>query len=475
MAAEVIGHIETATGDVLVTRAEGTRENLSAGAPVYQGDTLQTGTGAAVEIVFIDDTTFSLGEDARMVLDELIFDAQAEQGGAVFAVLQGAFAFATGKIVEDERNNMIINTPVAMIGISGTKAAGRIGLEGEISLITVIEGAIVVRNAGGSITLDVPKQSTRIASFVTAPERPFIITTEELEKILGPDIKIFLERFGEYVADPPPPAGPGTRGTFRANAEVVVESAVDAASSNDEGPDREALINDPLADEELDPGALPCVVLAEELAMLLPGPLASSPPLPGPTPGADTLRGTPGNDLLRGGPGNDALFGGPGNDVLDGGFGNDFLSGGFGNDTLGGGPGKDLLPRGPGDDVMAGGGGGDGFGWLLGHQGTVANPAIDTIKDFTVGVDGDVLNLDDLLPDGLPVTGGASPGTDSLDDFVHFTSNGSDTVVGVDLDGGAFAPHQIILLEGIGDLTLGGTVSNAAILANRIAAGTLVV
>ena len=209
--------------------------------------------------------------------------------------------------------------------------------------------------------------------------------------------------------------------------------------------------------------------------MLFPGPLASSPPLPGPTPGADTSRGTPGNDILRGGPGNDALFGGPGNDVLDGGFGNDFLSGGFGNDTLGGGPGKDLLPRGPGDDVMAGGGGGGGFGWLLGHQGTVANPAIDTIKDFTVGVDGDVLNLDDLLPDGLPVTGGASTGTDSLDDFVHFTSNGSDTVVGVDLDGGAFAPHQIILLEGIGDLTLGGTVSNAAILTNRIAAGTLVV
>ena len=84
MAAEVIGHIETATGDVLVTRAEGTQENLSEGAPVYQGDILQTGTGAAVEIVFIDDTTFSLGEDARMVLDELIFDAQAEQGGAVF-------------------------------------------------------------------------------------------------------------------------------------------------------------------------------------------------------------------------------------------------------------------------------------------------------------------------------------------------------------------------------------------------------
>lgn len=134
-----------------------------------------------------------------------------------------------------------------------------------------------------------------------------------------------------------------------------------------------------------------------------------------------------------------------------------------------------MLRGGPGDDVMAGGAGRDGFGWLLGDQGTVANPAIDTIEDFTLGVGGDVLNLDDLLPDGLPATGGASPGTDSLDDFIPFTSNGSDTVVGVDLDGGAFAPHQIILLEGIGDLTLGGTLGNAAILANLIAAGNLVV
>ncbi len=71
MTTHAIGQVETVTGEVLVTRTDGTGEILEQGAPVFQGDTVETGPVAAVAIVFVDDTTFSLDEDASMALDEL--------------------------------------------------------------------------------------------------------------------------------------------------------------------------------------------------------------------------------------------------------------------------------------------------------------------------------------------------------------------------------------------------------------------
>ena len=74
-AGQPIGTVETATGTVTAIRADGTRVTLQQGDSVYQGDVLETSGDGAVGMTFIDDTTFSLGEDGRMVLDELIYDS----------------------------------------------------------------------------------------------------------------------------------------------------------------------------------------------------------------------------------------------------------------------------------------------------------------------------------------------------------------------------------------------------------------
>ncbi len=85
--AAAIGRVVTVEGSVSATRADGTQVTLATDSPVFQGDVLETTSAAAVGIVFTDDTTFSLGENARMVLDQLIYNPDTGIGQSTFSLI----------------------------------------------------------------------------------------------------------------------------------------------------------------------------------------------------------------------------------------------------------------------------------------------------------------------------------------------------------------------------------------------------
>jgi Ca2+-binding RTX toxin-like protein len=152
--------------------------------------------------------------------------------------------------------------------------------------------------------------------------------------------------------------------------------------------------------------------------------------------GNDYLSGGTGNDNLSGGNGNDLILGNAGNDTLSGGAGTDVIYGGTGNDTISGGTGSDRIVGGQGNDTLSGNAGTadsttDVFQWLLGDQGTIATPAVDTITDFgaaSASSGGDILDLRDLL-----VNATASP--TALDNFLHFQVVGGTTTIFISTSG----------------------------------------
>ena len=185
--------------------------------------------------------------------------------------------------------------------------------------------------------------------------------------------------------------------------------------------------------------------------------------------GNDGLFGGSGDDELHGGSGSDDLFGGSGDDELHGDSGNDDLFGGSGDDTLYGGAGNDDLHGGAGNDLLIGEGGNDIFHFHDGEDGTESNHAVDTISGFTVGNGGGVLDLSDLLhgADHDDITG--------LEEFVHISKDGDNTLITIDKDGGqAGGVTQEIVLQDI-DLTAGGTLSNHDILGDLLTNQQLVV
>ena len=58
-AAQPIGQVSDVTGQAFAVRADGTRVALNAGDPVFQGDVVETGDGAAINLLFVDETTFA--------------------------------------------------------------------------------------------------------------------------------------------------------------------------------------------------------------------------------------------------------------------------------------------------------------------------------------------------------------------------------------------------------------------------------
>ncbi|MGU5642928.1 type I secretion C-terminal target domain-containing protein [Aeromonas caviae] len=177
--------------------------------------------------------------------------------------------------------------------------------------------------------------------------------------------------------------------------------------------------------------------------------------------GDDLLLGAGGKDTLVGGTGNDQLDGGSGNDTLLGESGNDTLTGGLGNDILLGRDGNDLLIGGTGSDTLTGGAGKDTFKWMAGDAG-----GTDTIKDFTTGANGDVLDLSELLS-------GEHADASTLDHYLTFASgpgSGKSTLT-IDLDGaGSGTTTHTILFDNV-DLTAGK--SNLQIIQDLLDQGNL--
>lgn len=147
-----VGAVDEVKGNATVTRADGTVETITNGTPIYQGDIIETDASGAVNIVFLDETSMAVSANARLAIDEYTFDPATESGTTNFSVLRGLFVFTSGLIGRDDPDDVKIETPVGSIGIRGTIIAGEINPGGE-SKISVLEGAIVIKNSMGEVTL----------------------------------------------------------------------------------------------------------------------------------------------------------------------------------------------------------------------------------------------------------------------------------------------------------------------------------
>ncbi len=116
------------------------------------------------------------------------------------------------------------------------------------------------------------------------------------------------------------------------------------------------------------------------------------------------------------------IIGGNGDDVLWGNDGNDIINGGQGNDNIDGAAGDDILIVGEGADKIFGRGGSDQIVY------TFFDDFVDTLGDFETGIDGDILNLTDILE-------GFDPLSDAISDFVQLVDHGADTELHVNADG----------------------------------------
>jgi hypothetical protein len=167
---------------------------IESGQPVYLNDHVTTGPDGRLQLLLADQTTFTIGPNSDMVLDEFVYDPNTGAGKVSARILKGFFRFVTGKIAMARPSNMRVTLPVGTIGIRGTMVAGRVdGQNADILLIgpgpdnnaQERRGGITVTNNFGSTNIDASGYGTTIRDG-GKPSRGFRFSLAELDRILDP-------------------------------------------------------------------------------------------------------------------------------------------------------------------------------------------------------------------------------------------------------------------------------------------------
>ena len=109
-AGKVVGHVAKLAGSASIVR-NGVTVELNNGDAVYQNDVVQTGSGSTIGLVMIDGTTFNLTANARLMLNDLTFDATSTSNTSLFTLMEGAASFVAGQVAKT--GDMKVGTPVA--------------------------------------------------------------------------------------------------------------------------------------------------------------------------------------------------------------------------------------------------------------------------------------------------------------------------------------------------------------------------
>lgn len=187
---EVIGRVTDLNGEVSVIHADGSRSILQIGDTVFQGDILESGLEAGIGVLLVDNTSLAMGENARLVLDEMVYDPSTQEGSIALSVMQGVFTIVSGEISKTSPDAMTISTPVATIGIRGTQIGLDLTNGRDLTLVMMEEadgfvGEVTIINDGGAMTLNEAYFAITVSSYAAAPVQAPVLSVEEITTTFG--------------------------------------------------------------------------------------------------------------------------------------------------------------------------------------------------------------------------------------------------------------------------------------------------
>ncbi len=120
-----VGNVKTLKGEASIIR-NGSAVEAKEGADLFQNDSLKTGADGSMSVVFIDDTLISVGPNSELAINEFHFSPADGRMSFVARLLKGTSAYVSGIIGKLSPQSVRFETPVANIGIRGTKFAVKI-------------------------------------------------------------------------------------------------------------------------------------------------------------------------------------------------------------------------------------------------------------------------------------------------------------------------------------------------------------
>ena len=163
---------------------------LKAGDKIYLNETISAGAGSGTQILLLDQSTFTIGEDSEVVMDTFVFDPATNDGKIVASVKQGSLKVISGLISKKNPDSLTVEVPEGTLGSRGTEfqtivSNGRTDTllvgPGKNNTLGMRPGAVLVGNKFGSTLLDNPYSMTSMTKG-KAPGQAKKITKNQLKK-----------------------------------------------------------------------------------------------------------------------------------------------------------------------------------------------------------------------------------------------------------------------------------------------------
>jgi len=144
------------------------------GASVFLGNSIKSAPAAGMQLMLLDETTVTVGENAELAVDEFVYDPAQNTGKLDIRMAKGTFRLVTGGISDLNPAATTIRTPTATIGIRGT-----------IVLIEVTETGTTVALGGPGSNTDSRERVGAVK--VTTAKGTVLITRPGFVTFFAPD------------------------------------------------------------------------------------------------------------------------------------------------------------------------------------------------------------------------------------------------------------------------------------------------
>jgi hypothetical protein len=99
---------------------QGVGRNVTSGDTIQIGDRIVTGPGGGVQILLLDGTTFTVGPNSEVTIDEFVFNPSTGTGRLAANLAKGTMRVISGRLAKQEQEAIRIKLPMATVGVRGT-------------------------------------------------------------------------------------------------------------------------------------------------------------------------------------------------------------------------------------------------------------------------------------------------------------------------------------------------------------------
>ena len=192
--AGVAGAVRGSVKQVAFNKASSVGRAVASKDPIRLGDRIVTGSKSGLQILLLDQTVFTIGPNASMVIDQFIYDPSKAGGQVGASISKGVFRFVSGKIARRNPAGFKLKLPVATLSVRGTTGIGVVG-PNSATIVLVgpgpknntndVPSRLIVSASGKTVVIYRPSWGVVISGLKGTPTAPRYFSPVEIQKIVG--------------------------------------------------------------------------------------------------------------------------------------------------------------------------------------------------------------------------------------------------------------------------------------------------